>query len=203
MPRVTVLALDEAARPILEPVARGVARGLGCEATVGAAPAFDVGRCFDAGRGQYDAASILAALAAPGDTISGGSAANGSPAQPCPARGPAVYRLALTTVDLFLPVLTHVFGAAPVGGSVAVVSTQRLDPVAYGLPADPGRLIERATREGLHELGHAFGLRHCRDATCLMRACRVVEEVDARDDGYCAACGDPLDRAGLRPRRRA
>lgn len=199
MPRVTVLALDEAARPILEPVARGVARGLGCEATVGAAPAFDVGRCFDAGRGQYDAASILAALAAvPGDADCRDSAADGQPAQHV-----ATHRLALTTVDLFLPVLTHVFGAAPVGGVVAVVSTQRLDPVAYGLPADPGRLVERATREGLHELGHAFGLRHCRDATCLMRACRVVEEVDARDDGYCAACGEPLDRAGLRPRRRA
>jgi archaemetzincin len=40
----------------------------------------------------------------------------------------------------------------------------------------------------VHELGHAFGLVHCRDQRCVMRASTYVEEVDLKDAGFCDAC---------------
>src|SRR5574341_1425490 len=48
--------------------------------------------------------------------------------------------LSLTDGDLFIPVLTFVFGEAQVGGMAAVVSTARLRAEFYGLPPDRGRL---------------------------------------------------------------
>ena len=76
--------------------------------------------------------------------------------------------LAVTSVDLFIPVLTYVFGEAQVNGRVAVVSTHRLRPEVYGLPPDTGLLAERLAKESVHELGHTFGLIHCAAPRCVI-----------------------------------
>jgi archaemetzincin len=48
---------------------------------------------------------------------------------------PSAFRiLGLTTVDLFIPMLSFVFGQAQLQGRVAIASSARLDPVFYGLP---------------------------------------------------------------------
>jgi archaemetzincin len=52
-------------------------------------------------------------------------------------------RIAVVDVDLFIPVLTFVFGEAQLGGTAAIVSTQRLDNRFYGLPRDPALMIRR------------------------------------------------------------
>src|SRR5574341_1544872 len=62
--------------------------------------------------------------------------------------------LSITDGDLFIPVLTFVFGEAQVGGMAAVVSTARLRAEFYGLPPDRGRLRARLEKECVHELGH-------------------------------------------------
>ncbi len=96
--------------------------------------------------------------------------------------------LGVTAYDLFLPVLTFVFGQAQLDNSAAIFSTFRLRQEFYGLPEDPDRLFRRAVTEALHELGHTFGLRHCTEAPCAMNASTYVEDIDMKPMGYCNAC---------------
>ena len=96
--------------------------------------------------------------------------------------------LGITTVDLFIPVLTFVFGQSQLDGPAAVVSTHRLESTFYGLPPDEGLLLERTIKESVHELGHAFGLVHCPEQECVMHASTYVEEVDIRGAEFCEDC---------------
>ena len=94
----------------------------------------------------------------------------------------------LTELDLYIPVLTFVFGQAQLGGPGAVVSTMRLHPEFYGLPPDEGLLADRAVKEVVHELGHGFGLVHCPDYACVMASSAYVEGVDLKQEIYCRDC---------------
>ena len=96
--------------------------------------------------------------------------------------------LAVTSLDLFLPILTFVFGQAQVNNRAAVYSTFRLQNEFYGLPPDPDILYQRALKEALHELGHTFGLRHCHINPCVMNTSTYVEDIDIKPNEYCAHC---------------
>jgi archaemetzincin len=110
---------------------------------------------------------------------------------------PCAKILGVVAVDLFSPVLTFVFGQAQLDGPGAVVSTYRLRSEFYGLPADEGLLVERAIKECVHELGHAFGLVHCDDYGCVMHPSTAVDEVDLKGSAFCARCASLLEeRAG-------
>lgn len=100
--------------------------------------------------------------------------------------------LGVTEVDLFIPILTFVFGEAQLGGSAAVVSYHRLQQEFYGLPADRRLLIERAQKEAIHEVGHACGLTHCEDYECVMAASHAVEWLDIKSANLCAQCRSRL-----------
>jgi len=102
--------------------------------------------------------------------------------------------LGIATGDLFIPILTFVFGEAELGGRAAVFSIARLDPAFYGLPRSPDLLLERAVKEARHELGHTFGLIHCRHPDCVMRASTDAGEVDMKSEDFCRDCGriEPL-----------
>ena len=96
--------------------------------------------------------------------------------------------LGVTESDLFIPVLTFVFGEAQLGGRAAVVSTFRLRNELYGLPADKGLLEDRLVKEAMHELGHTFGLLHCHNTTCVMQTSTYAEMVDLKPATFCAEC---------------
>jgi len=106
-----------------------------------------------------------------------------------PLREEGARLLAVTSVDLFVPVLTFVFGEAQLTGSCAVVSLHRLREEFYGLPANEGLMRERLTKEAIHELGHTFGLRHCDDWRCVMTSSHGVERLDVKTADFCAGCG--------------
>ncbi len=101
--------------------------------------------------------------------------------------------LGVSTSDLFVPVLTYVFGEAQLDGPVAVVSTYRLDERLYGLPPDPALLEQRLIKEAVHELGHTFGLVHCRDQECVMHSSSVAEEIDLKSGDFCDRCRSVLE----------
>jgi archaemetzincin len=91
-------------------------------------------------------------------------------------------------VDLFIPVLTFVFGEAQVNGSAAVVSTARLRLTYDERPA-PRALVEaRLLKECLHELGHTFGLVHCTDGMCVMARSNSILDVDRKRAAFCRDC---------------
>ena len=96
--------------------------------------------------------------------------------------------LAVTEVDLYIPVLTYVFGEAQLNGKTAVVSTYRLRDELYGLPKNPQKLKERLEKEAVHELGHTFGLIHCRTPNCVMYPTSYAEEIDFKTKNFCSTC---------------
>lgn len=136
-------------------------------------PWFDPEIPFDPSRGQYNSNLFLACL------LKGERAAN--------------RLLGVTAVDLFIPVLTFVFGEAQLGGRAAVVSIHRLRNEAYGLPVDDVLLLRRLEKEAVHEIGHTFGLIHCHNAGCVMQSSTYVEEIDLKEVEPCASCRRRLD----------
>ena len=103
-------------------------------------------------------------------------------------------------VDLFLPVLTFVFGEAEMPGRAAVFSIHRLREEFYGLPQNRHVLIDRAYREFRHEWGHLSGLAHCRDSGCVMASSHSVELVDSKTGEFCRRCSTVFESVfPLRP----
>ena len=100
--------------------------------------------------------------------------------------------LAVTPCDLYVPVLTFVFGEAQLEGNCAVVSTARLQEEFYGMPPRQDVLRERLFKEAAHELGHTFGLRHCSDWSCVMSSSHGVELLDVKGGEFCRSCRKPV-----------
>ena len=138
----------------------------------------DVSFALDEGRRQYHSTAIIQRLERMAD--------------------PDARVLGVTPCDLFVPVLTFVFGEAQLDGNCAVVSTARLHEEFYGLPARADLVRERLVKEASHELGHTFGLRHCSDWRCVMASSHAVERLDVKGAEFCAACQRPVVQNGRR-----
>lgn len=91
--------------------------------------------------------------------------------------------------DLFVPIFSHVFGEARLGGRVAVVSLYRLAGAGRdGGAVGPQRVLERVAKVALHELGHLFGLTHCSDPGCLMHFAGDCDGLDRAPLLFCRYC---------------
>lgn len=96
--------------------------------------------------------------------------------------------LVLTERDLFIPMLSFVYGQAQLDGRAAVLSLARLRQEFYGLPPQPPLFLVRVRKEVLHEMGHTFGLTHCEDRLCAMALSTNIEQLDTKRGAYCDAC---------------
>jgi len=96
--------------------------------------------------------------------------------------------LGIGAVDLYIPILTFVFGEAQMGGPCAVLSTHRLSQEFYGLLADPELFRQRVIKEAIHELGHTLNLSHCDDYRCVMASSHAIEWIDLKDSALCSIC---------------
>jgi len=108
--------------------------------------------------------------------------------------------LGVTSLDLYMPILTFVFGEAQLTGRCSVVSWNRLKQEFYGMPADPELLADRLLKESVHELGHTLGLTHCQDYACVMAASHSVEWIDLKGRFFCRDCAERT--ASIIPSRR-
>jgi archaemetzincin len=100
--------------------------------------------------------------------------------------------LGVTGVDLYIPILTFVFGEAQMGGPCSVVSFHRLREEFYGLPLDHQILRGRLVKESVHELGHTVNLTHCDDYGCAMAPSHAVEWIDLKSAEFCRECQKKL-----------
>ena len=98
----------------------------------------------------------------------------------------------ITSLDLFVPILTFVYGQAQLDGKAAIVSYHRLKQNFYGLPEDYRLLKNRFGKEIIHELGHTYGLVHCSDNNCVMHFANSIMHVDIKEDKFCETCTNIL-----------
>jgi len=139
----------------------------------------DPPEAFDPARNQWNAVALLRALL-----------------RRPPSEGEPL--LGVTERDLFVPVLTFVFGQAQLGGRVAVISLARLRPEFHGLRPDGRLLAGRAVKEAVHEVGHTLGLLHCPERRCPMALSLGLDDLDFKTAAPCASCAALLNgrRAG-------
>jgi len=96
--------------------------------------------------------------------------------------------LGMVDVDLYTPDLNFVFGTAFPLGKSAVISLARLRQEFYGLPKNEILFKERVIKEAIHELGHVFGLNHCRDPECVMHFSNTILDTDKKSSSFCSNC---------------
>jgi archaemetzincin len=133
----------------------------------------DISDFFDPGRKQYEGNKLLLAV----DSL----------AQPGSGK-----TLGLFNVDLYIPILTFIFGQAFLSGRTGIASLYRLKNERYGMVANDASLADRFKKEVIHELGHTFGLIHCHVPTCVMRSSTYVEDIDQKEQHLCSNCHDLL-----------
>jgi archaemetzincin len=103
--------------------------------------------------------------------------------------------LAITDFDLYKTSHRFIFGDADEGQAFASVSLHRLRSDFYGEEADGNMLFQRALKEAVHELGHAFGLKHCYNMRCAMYYSNSIFETDNKMSHFCESCDRRISRA--------
>lgn len=129
-------------------------------------------RIFDQARGQYNAGDLL--------TIISKIRSHDS-----------VKTLGVIDEDIFSKGLNFVFGQAILGGCCGVISLSRLR-AGTNRPGGERLFLERVKKEAVHELGHAFGLRHCSDPRCVMYFSSDLSDTDRKSADFCEKCGRPM-----------
>lgn len=152
----------------LETLGEGLSTALGARCELDPV-GLDTQFAFHPERGQHHATEILARL------------------QEMHPGGPLKV-VGVTAADLYIPILTFVFGEAQHPGECAVVSTHRLRQEFYGLPRDTGLQARRLLKEAVHEIGHTVGLVHCEDHSCAMASSHAVEQIDLKEAAFCVLC---------------
>lgn len=141
---------------------------------VSAAACLEVpGYAIDKARGQYKASAILNAVAKKNEH--------------------ALYERVLGVIDrdLYAPGLNFVFGEAY--GKAAVISLSRLREGFRGKPEEDRKLfLRRVVTEAVHELGHTYGLGHCRNSLCVMFFSNTLSDTDRKGPEFCEACKKKL-----------
>lgn len=133
------------------------------------APIENPNHAFDKNRYQYDAGKILFHFES--------------------MRFPDFEKIvAVFSDDLFIPIFSHVFGEARLGGKFALVSLFRLGKQPDGSTSPTAKIYERAAKIALHEIGHLFHLEHCDDNRCLMHFAGGLQGLDEISLYFCRYC---------------
>jgi len=164
--KITLKPLGDIAEETMEKLKDRVGSIFHCAVETGAGLG-DLAQAYDPERRQYHSSTLLASL---------GKA----------EREERVVGIA--EVDLYVPRLHFVFGEADIGSGTAIVSLCRLRQDYYGLDPDEALLLERATKEIVHELGHTFGLEHCPNSNCVMHFSNSLADTDVKRVHFCDRC---------------
>ncbi len=165
--KVVISPIGDASADLLDAIAEEIVRVFGFETDL--VPLLDsIHFAFDPVRCQYHSTPVLEKLSAA-------------------APSHALKVLGIAQEDLFIPILTHVYGEAELGGKSCLVSTYRLRE-GISLTTDGRMYQQRIIKEAVHELGHTFDLRHCPEKSCIMHYCHSIADVDRKGGELCRYC---------------
>jgi len=117
--------------------------------------------CYMEDRGQYNAACVLERLLEyPGFRVVG-----------------------LISEDIAYPEFNFLLGLAARNQRGALISVYRLKN------SNKSIYLERVKKELMHELGHTFGLKHCKKE-CVMQFSNTVFDVDIKPSKFCNTCAE-------------
>lgn len=168
MPTIALIPFGYFDKAFLSRIAEAVAHEFSCQVIIREAH-IDLGEYFDANRRQYNADKLLKVVSS----------------MIIPE---AEKTIGIFNVDLYIPILTFIFGQAQLGGRNGIASLYRLDNERYGMKADKELMQRRFIKEIIHETGHTFGLIHCHTPDCVMRSSTYVEDIDQKNAGLCGNC---------------
>jgi archaemetzincin len=97
--------------------------------------------------------------------------------------------LAICDFDAYL---NFVFGQAQIDGRVSAIYLPRLRQEFYGLNTDKSLFYQRIIKEAVHELGHAFGLKHCNNRKYVMHFSNSLPDTDIKQNGFCDICSTQI-----------
>jgi archaemetzincin len=109
--------------------------------------------------------------------------------------GDDVRVLGITDVDLSFPGLNYIFGLSDPPSGVSVVSGFRFRSRDGSTASE--RVRNRMVKTSIHELGHLFGLSHCKQRTCVMSFSFTVGDTDYKSAKFCERCAHRLQRFDL------
>jgi archaemetzincin len=180
-PAVVLIPIGDVAANLLHSLVAplGATFGLPCQVI---APIPILPAAYDRQRGQYVGSHILSALAR--------------------LDLPHAERaLGVVDADCYAPGLNFIFGQASIHDRDCFIALPRLRQSFYGLPEDEPLFRERVLKEAVHELGHTYGLRHCRDPRCVMHFSNSLHDTDVKGAGFCPRCRAQV-RQGTKDRGR-
>jgi archaemetzincin len=166
--RIILINFGYFEQDFLRKVAEAVGRELFLPVTV-IEGHLDMSGYYDAGRRQYDGNQLIKAV---DQTYADDSRRS----------------IGLFDVDLFIPILTFIFGQAFLNGRAGIASTYRLGNERYGLEKNEDLMLDRFIKETIHETGHTLGLIHCRVSGCVMNPGNYVEDIDQKGTALCHTC---------------
>jgi len=168
LPNITLISFGYFEKDLLDNTVEAVKNEFRCSVNIKEGHV-DLSEFFDQSRRQYNGISLLKLV----DSM------------PFPD---SLKTLGLFNVDLFIPILTFIFGQAFLGGRSGIASLYRFNNERYGMTGDNLLLHDRFKKEVIHELGHTFGLIHCHNQTCVMRSSTYVEDIDQKNLQLCPNC---------------
>ncbi|MCU4164578.1 archaemetzincin family Zn-dependent metalloprotease [Carboxylicivirga caseinilyticus] len=171
--KITLISFGQIEKPNLEIIARDVKREL--QVQVEYKEGFiDMSQFFDPSRSQYDADQLIHLI----DTEYASDTTK---------------TIGLFTVDLFIEILTFIYGQAFLNGRSGIASSFRLNNERYGMNRNDRLTLKRFSKEIIHELGHTFGLIHCHTPGCVMMSSTYVEDIDLKSHQFCSNCKNELE----------
>jgi len=170
--KITLKPIGDIDNNVLEELKERLNQTFGCPVEI-TPEAIELEPAYDSKRQQYLASELLAGLKKSGVTKE-------------------EKILSIVDIDLYAPGLNFIFGQADMTSGIALISLCRLRQEFYGLPPDNDLFLDRAAKEAVHELGHTFGLEHCKNARCVMHFSNSLADTDLKQAIFCSKCRPKL-----------